>query len=318
MFRAKRHELCHRKVSCTCMGGLRLVIPVSTDSLSPGVEMISADVNNVESLKAAVFGCYGVFGVTNYWDRDVLDKAKEEQQGTNIFEACKSQGVTHLVWSALPYAAQLTGGRLQHVSHFDFKAIVAEKIENMKGQMICSYYMPGEQTLTTKSAGTNYLLTAMYIDALKGFMRVIDGELCLMMPYGKTNKFMWPLTHARTDGGKYIMGLFEAASAADGMQVHAVSCWATVDEVLRALSIACARDVIFKEVTVEAHQALFPEITALDMTQTMLLVGNYSYYGPGEEQKQAAHDRWMVQGSHRSSLEAIVQAAAPWSFGQAS
>lgn len=110
---------------------------------SRGIDMISADVTDVESLKKAVHGAHGVFGVTNYWDKDVLDKKKEIQQGKNIFEACKAENVKHFVFSTLPFAAKLTAGELTHVSHFDSKATVAEFIEQKKGDMIVSYFIPG-------------------------------------------------------------------------------------------------------------------------------------------------------------------------------
>jgi hypothetical protein len=38
----------------------------------------------------------------------------------------------------------MTAGELKHVNHFDSKAIVAEKMEKDKGEMVCSYFMPGE------------------------------------------------------------------------------------------------------------------------------------------------------------------------------
>ena len=107
-----------------------------------GVEMVKADLDDLESLKTAVKGSYGVFGVTDFWS--IMDKEREIKQGKNLFEACKSQGVTHFVFSALPYAEKITNGVLKHVDHFDSKAIVGEYIEANKGDMIASYCMPGK------------------------------------------------------------------------------------------------------------------------------------------------------------------------------
>ena len=104
--------------------------------------MVQADLNDVESMKAAVKGSYGVFGMTDFWA--VMDKDIEIQQGKNIFEACKSVGVEHYVFSALPYAEKITDGVLKHVDHFDSKAIVAEFVEANKGDMIASFFVPGE------------------------------------------------------------------------------------------------------------------------------------------------------------------------------
>ncbi|KAI9692503.1 MAG: hypothetical protein M1822_006734 [Bathelium mastoideum] len=117
---------------------------ISAQSLAQkGVEMVSANVNDLESLRAAVRGSYGVFGVTNFWDKDVVSKKIEVQQGKNIFEACKAESVTRFVFSALPNVEKLSNGVLNHVEHFDGKAAVAEYAEANKGPMITSYFMPG-------------------------------------------------------------------------------------------------------------------------------------------------------------------------------
>lgn len=111
-----------------------------------GVEMVKGDLNDVESLKEAVKGSYGVYGMTDFWA--VMDKGIEIQQGKNIFEACKAQGVKHYVFSTLPYAEKISDGVLKHVDHFDSKAMVAEHIEANKGDMMASYCMPGKSKLS--------------------------------------------------------------------------------------------------------------------------------------------------------------------------
>lgn len=106
--------------------------------------MVRADLSDPASLRAAVRGAHGVFGVTDFWA--TRSKAVEVRQGKNIFEACAAEGVRHLVWSSLPYAEKLTGGLLRHVDHFDSKAVVEEFVEGEKGRvgMVVSYFMPGE------------------------------------------------------------------------------------------------------------------------------------------------------------------------------
>lgn len=115
-----------------------------------GVDMVQADLDDVESMKKAVKGSYGVFGVTDFWA--VMSKGIEIQQGKNIFEAVTTEGVKHYVFSSLPYVEKLTKGVLKHVDHFDSKAIVEEYIEANKGNMIASYLMPAMVSTTTQSS----------------------------------------------------------------------------------------------------------------------------------------------------------------------
>lgn len=125
-------------------GVTRNVSSRSAQALSKkGVEMVAADLNDLVSLKAAVHGSYGVFGVTNFWDPAVMSKEIEMRQGKNIFEAVKAEHVSHYVFSSLPHVEALTGGELTNVHHFDGKASVAEYITEHKGDMIVSFFMPG-------------------------------------------------------------------------------------------------------------------------------------------------------------------------------
>lgn len=110
-----------------------------------GVSLVKGDLNDVESLKIAVKGSYGVFGMTDFWS--IHSQEIEMQQGKNLFHACKAQGVRHYVWSSLPHALRVTNGVLTQLPYFDGKAIVEEYIEANKGDMIASYFWPGKSPL---------------------------------------------------------------------------------------------------------------------------------------------------------------------------
>src|SRR5262245_28394201 len=64
-----------------------------------GAEVVSADLDNVESLTKAFAGAYGVYGVTNFWEH--FSAEKEKVQAKNIAEAAKAAGVKHVIWSTL-------------------------------------------------------------------------------------------------------------------------------------------------------------------------------------------------------------------------
>src|SRR5574342_798900 len=50
-----------------------------------GAEVVRADLDDVESLKKAFAGAYGVYGVTNFWEH--FSGAKEKVQAKNIADA---------------------------------------------------------------------------------------------------------------------------------------------------------------------------------------------------------------------------------------
>lgn len=154
----------------------------------------------------------------------------------------------------------------------------------------------------------------MYLKSAKDETRLVDGKVTLNMPFEQDANFAWPLLEPRSDSGKYIMGLFEGANEANGVHVHAVTAWTSVKELLAAMGQESGTDVTFHNVPEAQFQSAHPELIAEDITQTMLLVGGYSYYGPGQEKKQAEHNKWLVEGSTTVSLHEMVKAAGPWQF----
>jgi uncharacterized protein YbjT (DUF2867 family) len=86
-----------------------------------GAELVKGDLDDIESLNNAIEGCYGVFGVTNYWEHF----GKEYQQGTNLVDAVARADIQQFVFSTLPYAKKISQGQLE-VPHFDIKAELEE------------------------------------------------------------------------------------------------------------------------------------------------------------------------------------------------
>lgn len=82
-----------------------------------GAEIVRGDLDDRASIRAALEGVYGVFGVTNFWEHF----GKEEQQGKNLINAVAGSNVEHLIYSSLPPVAGATGGALKS-PHFDIKA----------------------------------------------------------------------------------------------------------------------------------------------------------------------------------------------------
>src|SRR5277367_42815 len=80
-------------------------------------EVVLADLNRPETLKAAFAGAHGVFLVTNAWEPDT----DERKQVLAAVHAAKGGGVQHFIWSTLPNVETISRGKL-HVPHFTDKA----------------------------------------------------------------------------------------------------------------------------------------------------------------------------------------------------
>src|ERR1700726_2921333 len=80
-------------------------------------EVVLADLDRPETLKAAFSGAHGVFLVTNPWEPGT----DERRQVLSAVHAAKDAGVQHFIWSTLPNVETISRGKLD-VAHFTDKA----------------------------------------------------------------------------------------------------------------------------------------------------------------------------------------------------
>lgn len=91
-----------------------------------GVDVVKADVNDLESLKVAFAGSHIIYAVTDFFEpfaKHGPAKAMdvEEQQGRNIAQAASATaGLERFIWSTLPNSREISGGKYT-VPHFESK-----------------------------------------------------------------------------------------------------------------------------------------------------------------------------------------------------
>src|SRR5712691_852717 len=86
-------------------------------------EVVEADLDKPETLKAAFEGAHGVFLVTNFYGG-----ADELRQATAAVRAAKDAGVKHFIWSTLPDVEAISGGKFD-VPHFTGKAKIDRVVQ---------------------------------------------------------------------------------------------------------------------------------------------------------------------------------------------
>lgn len=64
-----------------------------------GVEVVAADLDDVESLRGGFAGAYGAFCVTNFWEHGSPEK--ETAQAKAMAQATKHAAMQHVIWSTL-------------------------------------------------------------------------------------------------------------------------------------------------------------------------------------------------------------------------
>ena len=187
-----------------------------------GAEVVSANLDEVESLKKAFAGAHGVYAVTNFWEH--FSAEKEKAQAKNIAEAAKAAGVKHVIWSTLEDTRQFMPAddkrmpMLQEkyrVPHFDAKA---------------------EADAFFSGVPTTFLLTTFYWDNLYMFglapKRGDDGKYSWAFPMGQKKL----AGIAAEDIGKVAYGIFKAGSQYIGKKVGIYGEALTIDEMGQKLA----------------------------------------------------------------------------------
>ena len=187
-----------------------------------GGEVVQADLDDVESLKKAFAGAYGVYAVTNFWEH--FSGEKEKAQAKNVADAARAAGVSHVIWSTLEDTRNLMKAddkrmpMLQEkyrVPHFDAKA---------------------EANAYFKGLPTTFLVTSFYWDNLYSFglapKKGTDGQYEWTFPMGDRKL----AGIAAEDIGKSAYGIFTAGQQYVGKTVGIVSQNLTLTEMGEKLS----------------------------------------------------------------------------------
>lgn len=150
-----------------------------------------------------------------------------------------------------------------------------------------------------------------------GNVRVMDGTPTLSFPFPNED-IAWPLLQPRRDTGKYVMGLFEGGSKANGVQVQGVSAWTTPKKVVAALSKESGQNVVFNPIPADAFENMMTKARGAEigkeLTEMFQLIGEYSYYGKGAEKEQSESDKWLLKGADVISYEQWAKEKGPKKF----
>lgn len=211
-----------------------------------GAEIVAADVNDLESLKRAFKGAYGVYCVTFFWAD--LSPENEIAQATAMAHAAKDAGVQHAIWSTFEDTRKwvpLTDNRMPtlmgkyKVAHFDAKS-------------------EADHVFTDLGVPTTFLLTSFYWENLiysVGPKKGPDGKLALTFPMG--DKKLPGI--ASEDIGKCAYGIFKRGREFIGKTVGVAGEHLTGTQMAAALTKALGQEVRYNEVSPDMFRSFgFP------------------------------------------------------------
>ena len=89
--------------------------------MTPGVEPVSADLDDLASLERALDDVYGVYSVQPFTD----NQEEEIRQGNHLIDAANREEISHFVYSSVAGADAGTG-----IPHFESKGKIEEHLRN--------------------------------------------------------------------------------------------------------------------------------------------------------------------------------------------
>jgi uncharacterized protein YbjT (DUF2867 family) len=204
-------------------------------------EVVEADLDRPETLKAAFEAAHGVFLVTNFWE----EGADELRQATAAACAAKDAGVKHFVWSTLPNVEAIGGGTF-HVPHFTGKA----KIDRIVKEAGFAHH--------------TFVIAPFYYQNLVGSLapqKQEDGTLGLVLPLDPDVRCI----HMGDIGelGDIVAGAFaHPDEAGNGEHLPLVGDFMSFNEIIDTLNRQ-GHKFSFKQVPKEVLAKLFPGATEL-------------------------------------------------------
>ena len=184
-----------------------------------GAEIVQGDLNDAASLRGALKGAWGVFGVQNTWEAGVEG---EEEQGKRLASLAREAGVQHYVYTSVGSAHRKTG-----IPHFENKYRVEDTIR-AAGFPSYVIYRP---VFFMENLTSPWFLNG---DTIYAAMR---PDLKLQMI-------------AVDDIGKYVARGFTNADKLNRREIDLASDEATMPDVAMALSSGLGRNISFAQIPI--------------------------------------------------------------------
>ncbi|WP_271569222.1 NmrA/HSCARG family protein [Bradyrhizobium sp. CCBAU 11386] len=248
-------------------------------------EVVEADLDRPETLKAAFDGAHGIFLVTNFWE----EGADELKQATTAVRAAKEAGVKHLVWSTLPDAEAVSGGKF-HVHHFTGKA----RIDRIVKEAGFAYH--------------TFVIAPFFYQNLAGILapqEQEDGTLGWVLPLDPTVRCIH-MGDIR-ELGAIVAGAFaQPQQAGHGEYLPLVGDFMSFNEIIDTLNRQ-GRQLSFKQVPKEVFATFFPG--AAEVADMLGYFEAHTYLGKNAQDEIALANK--IAGKQPSKLSTWAQAQFP-------
>lgn len=234
--------------------------PAAQSLQQKGVDVVTGDANDVESLKKAFSGAYAIFGVTAP-PFNAEAKKIELANGHAIADAAVAAGAEYLIFSNLPPASVISGGKYTGVGHFDAKAQIKEYILSLPIKAI--FYSPG----AFMQNFNHHMVPRPAGDGTYKLSHVVSPQTQL------------PLIDIVADTGKYVSAILSNPSAYVGQTLAASQRLYTLEEIVNTISKVQGKTVKYNQLPQEVFAKFLPPGAGDAIIQMMQYFQDFGYWG---------------------------------------
>jgi uncharacterized protein YbjT (DUF2867 family) len=212
---------------------------------SQGAEIVTADLDDVASLRRVFDGAYGAFCLTNYWEH--MSPDKEIAQAKNLADASRASGVVHALWSTLEDTRQQV-------------PLSDQRMPTLHGRFKVPHLdTKGESDAFFDTSRTTFFRTSFYWENLiyfgMGPKPDESGMLGFVLPMG--DKKLPGI--AAEDIGKCAFGVFKRGPSTIGKYIGVAGEHLSGAEMAEAMSRAFERPVVHNDVPPSVYRSFgFP------------------------------------------------------------
>lgn len=207
--------------------------PAARELANLDADVVSGNLDDVPSIRAALNGCYGAFSVQDYYG---AGEQGEIRQGKGFAQCCRDTGVEHLVYSSVGSADRNTG-----IPHFNTKWQIEQFIRGLG--IPCTILRP-----------------AFFMDNFWNYQKdgILNGTLSLPLPPDCGLQMI-----AACDIGAFTNLALENPGQYLGKAIDLAGDSLTLTQVARYIGDAIGREVRFVEQSIEAVRSTLPELATM-------------------------------------------------------
>lgn len=233
---------------------------------SKGVEVVQADIIlSRASVEAALTGVHTVFAMTAvHFGPDGYEV--EYNSAKTMADVAVEKGVEYFIFSTLPPAKEISGGKYASMVPFDVKADAERYIRGLP--IKSAFYCPGS-------------FMQNFVDPV--FMAPHKGpDDTWIMARHTSGKTPFPLIDVVGDGGKFVGAILADPEKYEGKRLCAATKVYTSEEIVAAIAKATGKKVVFKQVPVEEFRESIGNLPDM-FVELFDYYEEFGYFGPETE-----------------------------------